>query len=226
MPTISTQLKQEVEAWVSEFRHGTLPKLKARRLSPRFVAWYLESLRYLLSHTEPNLELAAHRSLEGGRDDLAAYFRRKACEEHGHEAWAENDLSNFPTSLRGMAPAPAIVELAELQRALIAEHPMCYAVYALWVEYLTVLLGDEWLAMFSDSGFPPTGLSAVANHLEADRDHVAFAFGQLDALWRDEPSITTLRSVVQRGGRLFVRFCDELHRECNLVGDPRASCAS
>jgi hypothetical protein len=221
---VSECLKSEVEKWVAEFRLSTLAKLKARRLTPRAVAWYLESLRYLLCHTEPNLHLAARRALERGDSELAVYFRRKAGEEDGHDRWAEDDLKAFePTTRDGLRPAQQILDLADLQRVLIDEHPLCYAAYALWVEYIMVLLGDEWLDMFEECGFPPTRLSAVANHLEADRDHAAYAFAQLDELWRGQPAIETLCAVVQRGGLLFEGFCEELHEQCNPRLDKQAS---
>jgi hypothetical protein len=215
MTTVGDRLKFTIEAWVDDFRLTVLKELAQRStLPPRFLARYLESLRYLFVHSERSLIIAAQRSRELGRDELAAYFAGKAHEEDGHATWAEDDLAHLPVAAReDVTPAPAIIELVRLQRTLIAKDPMCFAAYALWAEYMTVLLGDEWLAILSACGYRPTQVSAVSKHLEADREHAAHAFEELSRLWTGLPSMGVLEDAIKQAGQTFEQFSCELMSE-------------
>ena len=93
---------------------------------------------------------------------------------------------------------------------MVAEHPLLYVAYILWAEYFTVLLGDDWLDALADCGFGRSQLTAVAKHVEADRDHIQSGFGEVDQLWHGEPPADHMLRVVERAGRLFSRFCDEI----------------
>ncbi len=156
MTTLATQLKLAIEVWTSELHSRTELGTLSRegKLSARSVALYLESLRYLFRNSQRNLEVAAAKARDLGDQALSQYFARKAAEEKGHELWAIDDLARFPESVvSGLRPSPAILGLVELQRTLIEEHPVCFVAYALWAEYFTVLVGDEWLDGLAASGF-------------------------------------------------------------------------
>jgi hypothetical protein len=213
MTTLATQLQTSIEAWADDLRQRSQISsfAKSGRLTPRAVALYLESLRYLLRNSQLNLLLAADTSKQLGCMELSAYFDRKASEERGHEHWAIDDLKRLPDAATvGVRPSPAIVSLVELQRKLIAEHPVCFVAYALWAEYFTVLLGDEWLEALASCGFERTQITAITKHLEADREHAAHGFGEIDRLWDGQPDRTVIVAAVERAGRIFEEFCDEI----------------
>jgi hypothetical protein len=213
MTTLATQLKAGIEQWVGELRSGTELGNLARqgKLSQRAVALYLESLRYLLHHSQRNLVIASATSKHLGDADLTQYFAHKAGEENGHERWAIDDLARFPDAIvAGLRPSAAIVSLVELQRTLIDEHPVCFVAYCLWAEYFTVLVGDEWLDVLRQSGFERDRISSIDKHLATDRDHAAHGFDEIDRLWRGQPDRSTILAVVERAGRTFERFCGEI----------------
>lgn len=213
MTTLATQLKTSIERWTTELHArtelGTLSK--QGKLSARSVALYLESLRYLFRNSQRNLEVAAAAARELADAELSEYFARKALEEKGHELWAIDDLARFPEAVvSGLRPSPAILLLVDLQRTLIEEHPVCFVAYALWAEYFTVLVGDEWLDGLAASGFDRQQISAIAKHLAADREHAARGFAEIDRLWRGQPDSGAILEVVERAGRIFERFCAEI----------------
>lgn len=213
MTTLASELREVIENWAEELRRNSaLLQLATRgKLPPRAFALYLESLRYLFHNSQQNLARAASAAERKELPELAAYFARKAREERGHDGWAKSDLAALPeTVARELQPAQAIEELVALQRTLIDQHPVCMLVYALWAEYFTVLLGDEWLAALSTSGYPREQVSAIAKHLDADREHAAHGFAEADRLWHGEPERALMIDIVQRAGRVFVRFCDEI----------------
>jgi hypothetical protein len=90
---------------------------------------------------------------------------------------------------------------------------MCYAAYILWAEYLTALLGAEWLAALAASGYSRDQLSSVSKHLDADREHAPRGFEEIDALWQAEPSGAVVFEAVDDAARLFRAFCDEICAE-------------
>jgi hypothetical protein len=213
MTSLATQLQMSIEDWADDLRRRSQISAfaKSGKLTPRAVALYLESLRYLLRNSQLNLLLAADTSKQLGCMELSAYFNRKAGEERGHEHWAIDDLERLPdAATAGVRPATAIVSLVELQRTLIAEHPVCFVAYALWAEYFTVLLGDEWLEALATCGFERTQISAITKHLDADREHAARGFGEIDRLWEGQPDRTLIVAAVERAGRIFEEFCDEI----------------
>jgi hypothetical protein len=213
MTALSTELRLAIEAWSSDLlRDGLLLQLaKQGKLPPRAFGLYLESLRYLFQHSHQNLVAAAGAAQRIGHVELAAYLECKAHEERGHDQWATNDLSRLPTAAaHDLRPARAIEDLVALQRALIEQHPVYMLVYALWAEYFTVLLGDEWLDALSASGYGRGQVSSIAKHLDADREHAASGLAAVDTLWCGQPERALLLGVVERAGRIFARFCDEI----------------
>lgn len=218
MTNLASLLKHTIEHWSENLRdHSPLRALVLeRRLTPRALGLYLESLRYLFHHSPRNLIPAAERAIALGEPALAEYFERKAGEEKGHDAWASQDLARLPRSEVGdLEPAPAVIELVELQRRLIAIHPLCFAAYVQWAEYFTVLLGDQWLDALSELGYDRSQLTAVAKHVEADRDHAAHGFAEFNRLWTGTPDPAILLDAIRDAGRLFERFCVQICEEAD-----------
>ena len=213
MTTLATQLKLAIEEWSHELlRESLLMKLaKQGKLPPRAFAFYLESLRYLFQNSQQNLLTAASAAERIRQPELVQYFERKAQEERGHDHWAIHDLSRLPAhAASDQRPARAIQDLVAFQRTLIEQHPIYMVVYTLWAEYFTVLLGDEWLDALSVSGYARAQVSSIAMHLDADREHAAGGLAEVDRLWRGQPERSSLLGVVERAGRIFARFCDEV----------------
>jgi hypothetical protein len=216
MTTLATQLKTAIESWADDLRQKSALGAVARqgKLPPRAVALYLESLRYLFQNSQLNLALASAACKSSGQSELAEYFASKAHEEIGHDRWASDDLSRLPeAAVIGVCPSPAIVSLVEWQRALIVQHPVCFVAYALWAEYFTVLLGDEWLDALAASGYEREQVTAITKHLLADGEHAARGFADIDRLWHGQPAAAVILHAVERAGQIFERFCDEISTE-------------
>ena len=213
MKNAGATLKASIEECAGRLRNQSPlgQVVRAGQLTPRALALYLTSLRHLFEHSYPHLQLAAERAAACGLPELAEYLVQRSHEERGHDAWANSDLAKLPDSLtKDVQPAAAIVRLIELQRLLIAKHPLCFVAYFIWAEYLTVLLGDEWLEALAKYGYDRSKLSAVAKHLDADREHAAVGFTELDRLWHGEPELEALVESVERAHRVFEEFCDEI----------------
>jgi hypothetical protein len=161
--------------------------------------------------SQRNLGAAAERSQALGLSQLAEYFAGKAREERGHEQWAVQDLLRLPdAATRGLHPAAASLALGHLQRELVAEHPLCMLAYAVWAEYLTALLGDEWLKLLANNGYDRDAVSAVSKHVEADTQHAPEGFAALDHFWEGTPSAQRILESVARAQRLFELLCEEV----------------
>jgi hypothetical protein len=216
MKNAGSTLKASIEDCASRLRNQSPlgQVVRAGQLTPQALALYLTSLRHLFEHSFPHLKMAADLAAESGSPELAKYLMQRAHEERGHDAWANSDLAQLPESLtKDLQPAAAVVKLLELQRVLIAKHPLCFVAYFIWAEYLTVLLGDEWLEALAKYGYDRSKLSAVAKHLDADREHAAEGFTELDRLWHGEPELQTLVEAVEQAHRVFEEFCDEICAE-------------
>ena len=211
--SIAALLKHEIESWAEEFaRNSALKRLAiSGRLQARSMTLYLESLRFVFEQSQVSLALAAQRCQELGDTELERYFRAKVQEETGHQLWALDDLRRFGE--HNQRPAPSSVALVELQRRAIARHPFCMTAYAVWAEYFTVLLGDEWLDALAVSGYRRDGVTAITKHIEADRAHSAATFAELDRLWRGQPEPEVLLSIVEEAGRIFEDFSAEVCAE-------------
>jgi hypothetical protein len=214
--TLSIDLRQAIERWARELRDTSALSalVQQKQLTPRALAFYLESLRHLFQNSERNLPSALRGAEALGDAELAEHFRRKIAEEDGHDLWAASDLAKLPAAITaGQRPAQGVLDLLALQRQLIAEHPLYFAVYILWAEYFTVLLGDDWLEALASCGFPRAQVTAIAKHVEADREHARESFDEIDRLWHGEPAPELLLQAVARAGRLFEAFCDEICAE-------------
>ena len=218
MTSLARTLKDAIDAWGQAQRGSPLMRLAhAGSLTPRAVALYLTSLQELFVQSQLNLRLAHERALSLGDAGFVEYFRTKVREERGHEQWAADDLQKLPAPVaQGLAPAPAIRRFAQLQRELLQRHPMCFMVYIVWAEYLTVLLGDEWLDALAVCGHQREALTAVSKHIEADRAHAAHGFSALDELWDGQPDVAELLACLARAEQTFAEFCQEICQEAML----------
>src|SRR5262245_36420092 len=214
--TLSDTLKGDIEEYVARFRSSNELLMRARRgdLKPDAVAKYIDGLRYLLRQTDMNMNLARRRSEELGQPRLAHYFEHKAKEEFGHDLWADKDMAaltaHFGVKSPG-TPARAIAELVEYLRSMIAEEPAQYVAYILFVEYVTVLLGPEWLqALEERCGIPLSALTVVDKHVELDRHHAAEGLREIDFLVDDHDGIDRLRVALRKSMEYFDGFCSEI----------------
>jgi hypothetical protein len=215
MTELARALQSSIDTWTDQlWKHSRLAQLTREGALPeRALALYLESLRFLFHHSHANLVAAQERAQALGAAKLAGIFGAKAAEERGHDQWASRDLSGLdPSALRGIEPATASRRLVELQRELIVQHhPLCFFAYSLWAEYMTVRLGDAWLNALASNGYTRSSVSAVANHVEADREHATAGFHMLDQMWDGQPERALILKGVERAQQLFEAFCDEIY---------------
>jgi hypothetical protein len=214
MTDLARELRSSIDAWADQlWRDSRLAQLTRNgALSERALALYLESLRFLFHHSQRNLLAAQTRARTLDDHRLANIFGAKAAEETGHDQWASRDLSGLtPSSVSGIEPAAASRRLVELQHELITDHhPLCFFAYSLWAEYMTVRLGDAWLNALASNGYARSSVTAVANHVDADREHAAEGFAVLDQLWDGQPERALILRSVARAQALFEAFCDEI----------------
>ena len=228
---MSSLVKSSIDSWATRLRAESPLTAAAERgeLSPRALARYLESLRYVFTHSQANIRAAAVRADALQLTELADYFRAKSSEEQGHEQWAENDLQQLPRdAVRDIEPANACIALVALQEVLIDQHPLCFLAYTVWAEYLTASLGAEWLSLLANCGYDRSAVSAVAKHLEADADHAFEGFDALDRLWKGTPEAAEILAAVEHAERGFEAFCTEISQldrpaSMHTAGDVRSS---
>jgi hypothetical protein len=231
---LSYLVKTSIDSWAVRLRAQSplTAAAESGQLSPRALALYLESLRYVFTHSQANIRAAAGRAEALQLSELAAYFRAKASEEHGHEQWAEHDLQQLPDdAVQGIEPAGACLALVALQEVLIDQHPLCFLAYTVWAEYLTASLGAEWLSLLANCGYDRSAVTAVAKHLDADADHAFEGFDALDRLWHGEPGAADILAGVEHAERGFEAFCIEISEldrparemQTTAAGDVRSS---
>lgn len=211
--SLASQMKDSIESYANDLKRTSplSPIIANRAFTPRAMAVYLDSLRYLFAHTEQHLRIAAMVSESQGRLDLALYFRQKCNEEQSHDQWAIDDLKKLPAAVQaGVQPAKAIVDLVDLQARFIEEDPLLFAAYAQWTEYFSVYLGEEWLSALSDNGYQRENVTAIGNHLDVDQDHAATGFRELDGLARGFISDAAMLEAIDESGRVFALLCREL----------------
>lgn len=213
---IAAALRVEIERHAERMRrdNAMLRRAAAGTLVADHVARYLASVHLLVLHTPVHLEMARRSCVEAGRDRLAAHFAKKRGEEEGHDLWAESDLQRVGPLLRMRAraeAAPAMRALIDYVGAVIRDDPAHYLAYILVAEYVTVLLGPEWIHQLeARCGIPRTAMTVIDHHAELDKAHTQEAFDDLDALVEDPRALPAMRAVVAESLRLFSAFCDEV----------------
>jgi hypothetical protein len=213
MTSIGVRLRGFIQAWSSDMLQHPLAQLaRSGQLPAPALAAYLESLRLVFASSERSLPLALERSKQLGDPGLVGYFERKIPEELGHDRWAADDLQQLPaTAKENLSALPSALRLIQLQRDLIADHPLYFVAYILWAEYFSVLVGDSWLDALESSGYARRQVTAVSKHIETDREHAAAVIQEIDTLWHGEPSQENIVHAVQRASQLFEAFCAEIH---------------
>lgn len=206
--SLAEQMRTAIEQYADELNR-TSP-LVNKKLKPEAMALYLESLRYLFRYTERNLGWAASESSRLGLSATAQYFEQKTREEHGHEQWAEDDLSKFPEGTVRPAPANAIVELVAFQNRLVTAHPLLFAAYVQWAEYFSVYIGDTWLDQLAEKGYGRDRVTAIDKHLVTDRGHSAVGFAELDGLVAGHFPASAMLAVVRDAGQIFAGILHEM----------------
>lgn len=210
-----TVLKLDIERFAADARSGNelLAKARAGRVGPQAIAVYLGSLLHLVRQTPPCLADAEARARELGRGDLAAYLGRKRLEELGHELWAEHDLQVLQSryGIGNAGCARSMEEMVAYVRELARRAPLRYVGYALFAEYLTVLLGPEWVTTLERRcAIPASAVSIVVRHAELDREHAASSFVELDELLQNASELAELRQTLGGVMELFSRFTREI----------------
>lgn len=213
---IAAALRVEIERHAERMRrdNALLRRAAEGTLVPDHVARYLVSIHQLVLHTPIHLELAQRICQQSGRARLAAHFARKRGEEEGHDLWAESDLERVGAMVRSGATAhtaPAMRALIDYIAAIVRHDPAQYLAYILVAEYVTVLLGPEWLHQLEvRCGIPRTAMTVIGHHAELDKAHSQEAFDDLDALIEDPRLLPALRTVVAESLRRFEAFCNEV----------------
>jgi hypothetical protein len=216
---IGEALKLDVEVYAQRLRSGRLFEMARQgRLTPHAVASYVANLRLLIERTHTHLCLAAQRSRQLGRPNLAAFFESRAHEEKGHEAWADQDLSQlervFDTKFAPVRSV-AIPALLIYLRETIKNEPLLFLPYMILAEYVTVLLGSEWMTLLEIGvHVPAEALTVVGNHVMLDGEHVFDNLREVDSLVNDEASLLQMRQTLWSSISFLDDFCAEIVALC------------
>lgn len=213
---IAAALRVDIERLAGDVRSSPLlARAAGGTLRAEHLAAYLASVHRLVQQTPVHLAEARRRAEAAGDRRLAAHFEAKLGEEHGHDAWAERDLHRVGRMRRSMATsatvAPSMMSLVDYVGTLVQRAPVLYLAYILVAEYVTVLLGPEWLHQLeARCGIPRSAMTVVGNHAELDQAHTQEAFDHIDELVGDPRLLPQLRAVVVESLRLFNAFCSEV----------------
>jgi hypothetical protein len=210
---IGDALRLEVERYASRARRTNPLYVRAREgsLRPRHVAAYLAGIHYLLLHTSVHLSLAIARATERGEMELARHYAHKLDEEVGHEVWAERDMERLArTSVEATCPGvhQSVKDMVAYVEDVIHDDPSLYLAYILFMEYVTVILGPEWIELLdSRCGIPRSSMSVVDKHAALDRDHVDEGLIIIDALVGDPKKLPKMREALLGAAKRFDQFC-------------------
>jgi hypothetical protein len=214
-PAISEILRRDIDDFAEEFRANSKLLRRARRgdVSPELVGRYLRSLQYLIRNTMVHLSLAEARATALGQDALAAHFAAKRAEEQGHDRWAEADVARLCERFAIAVPdepTPGMVAVVEANTRTVLEEPRFYLAYMLFAEYITVVLGPEWLsALAGKCGIPADYMTVVDKHVELDKDHATEGCTAIDEFF-DTGSSDAARGALQGMMGRFAAFCEGL----------------
>lgn len=213
---IADALRQEIERYADQLRHSSKLFLAARdgRVTTEMVGSYLASVQVLLEHTPVHLSFAKERAESEGLSRLAAFFAEKMQEERGHDQWAAADREHLAESFGDGArqqPLSAIVELIRGNERTIDRSPHHYLAYILFAEYLTVVIGPEWVRHLMGCGVPREALSSLTHHVELDQHHVLEDCEVIDSLIEDPALLDPLRDTLHETMDRFSAFCDAVH---------------
>ncbi len=219
---IAEALRLEIERYAVRMRRTNPLYFRAALgdLTAEHLARYLKAIHCLVSHTPIHLRRAAELAAERGDAALAAHYRGKLDEEAGHDEWAERDLAAV-SSRRPSREVPVHGEMMALIgyiERVIDGDPTLYLAYILFAEYLTVLLGAEWLDLLETRcGIPRSSMSVIGNHAELDREHVADAFIAIDALVEDPRKLSAMRDVLTATVKRYEAFCGGIMEDADAA---------
>lgn len=207
----SQRFQSEIDGFADALRRDNplLTATRAGRVGPNAIAAYIATLGYLLRHNIPTLAMAREYALMAGKRELANYFDKKVTEERGHYRWAEHDLVEL-----GSAPARPQTELVADPKAFVddlrdalAENPTAFLSYVVCAEYVTVILGAEWVELLeSRCNIPRTSVSAVDKHVELDKHHADEGIRMLDVLVQSDEDQAAMHKTLRR----FMDFIESL----------------
>lgn len=199
--------------------HPLMQMTRSGRVGRPLIKDYLTNLRYMLVHGPIHIRAAAERARVLGNESLCRHFEEKLPEEVGHHEWAERDISSVSvTDAADAEPqiSAHIRDLVAFVSASIERDPALYLAYALFAEYFTVIAGPRWLdALEEKCNIPRSSMSAVANHVEADRHHVDKAMEEIDDLVGDPAKLGPMRDVVLTAARYLEAYYGELASSCS-----------
>jgi hypothetical protein len=211
---IANALRAEIDRYAVWARQSNPLFLKARdgSFTTGHLRRYLVNIHRLVCHTPIFLVRARDRAMALGDDQLTSHYEGKRLEEQGHDAWAERDIARVPSVHPDQTQiASSMDDLLDYLRETIDRDPTLYLAYILFAEYLTVLMGDEWLGLLeANCGIPRSGVSVVGNHVELDREHVEHALDQIDELVGDPAKLPEMRGVLIETFSYFDNFCAEV----------------
>lgn len=208
---IGDALRLEVERYAARARRTNALYVRAQEgtLGPKHLTAYLTGIHWLVLHTPLHLNVAVARANELGDAALARHYVHKLEEEQGHHAWAENDLERMALAApRSIGVHPSMKELVAYIEGLIQDDPTLYLAYILFAEYLTVILGGEWLSILeARCGIPRASMSVIDNHATLDREHVGEGLAVIDSLVADPKKLPRMREALLGSARRFDAFC-------------------
>ncbi len=211
----SDVLRADIEAYAARLRAdgGLLDAARRGELRPDAVAAYVSGLRYLIAHTPTMLDLAMQVARDAHRPDLVEHFAQKNLEEQGHERWADDDLRGLSARFAIARPAdssPALRRLIDFLRTVTRENPANYLAYMLLAEYVTVLVGPEWMAALERAcGISKSLLTVVDHHVELDAEHALEGSDEIDRLTENR-DLASMRATIARSSEYLDQFCGEL----------------
>lgn len=180
------------------------------------IAYFLESIRHLVSHTPKQLLLALKEAEKRGYKELAQIYRVKLKEETGHDQWAVDDLNAIavlsPDLKKPTHIAPAIEEMIRRNESNIKKDPYHYLVHIFFAEYFTVCDGPDFMAALEKIGIKPHMMSVVDNHVSLDVEHVQEWEDIIGQLVDSSSHGKTFLTLLQESFEVYERFCFELER--------------
>ncbi len=209
---IGNALRIDIEQWAGKSEHNVLfSTTRAGKLTKEMMARYLNALHFMLTLTPVHLVKARDKAYALGDEQLAAHFQHKLGDEVGHDAWADDDLRslNAQRAAKTEVMASARSLALSLESAIDAQ-PARYLAYIAFVEYMTVLVGPRWLTDLEERcGIPRSSMTAVANHVELDREHAEEGFSVIDDLVVDPKLLPSMREALAEAIALYESICAE-----------------
>ena len=222
MSTIGNIIKNEIEHYaVTRVRTHELFRATERgSLSEQQIKTYVSGILFQIRANMTVLRQAEQCALAAGDYELAAQYRHKFGEERGHDRWAERDLRNLPGSVPGYGSYGSDVGgdstrglqgLVTYLRTIVDQDACLFLSYIILAEYLTVLVGPDWLrALESKCGISPAKLTVLTNHIELDREHVVEGVRAIDALVTSPEKRGPMLEVLRRCMSCYEEFWDEI----------------